>query len=349
MAETGTKSPRVSVIIPVYNGAGTLDECLATVLGSTWRDLEVVVVNDGSTDATAQIARRWADRDSRCRVIDLPQNAGAARAKNIGAQHARGEILFFTDADIRVPAPLLSYVLEDLADPRVDGVVGLLGQSCPYHNFASEFKNLWMHFTYRRQPREVGLFFTSAAAIRREIFAREGGFDSHYQGASITEDIELGQRLRAKGYRLVLDQRATVEHCKHYTLGEVLRTDLLRARGLMLTWLRNHLPFLRREAKALRAHYASVPWYFGAGVLAMGMATLLGLAALILGSGFWALMALLAVLAALALNAPFLSALARWRGGLFALRSAGFLLLDLYASGLGIVLGFIDLLRGKRY
>jgi GT2 family glycosyltransferase len=345
-----TRRPLISVVVPVYNGEGTLDQCLGALLSAHDDDLEVVVVDDGSTDGTFALAEGWSRRDARCRVVHLPQNAGAAQAKNIGARHASGDLLLFTDADIKVQAEVMGVITECLGDDQVHGVVGLLGQHCPYPNFASQFKNLWMHYTYARQPREVGLFFTSVAAIRRELFLCEGGFDDHYLGASITEDIEFGQRLRAKGYRLVLDKRAAVEHLKHYTAAEVLRTDLLRARGLTLTWLRNHLLPAGadgQEAKP-RAHYASVPWFFGAGVGAMGLAMLFLLIGLVLGSP-WLWLSLLAVLGALALNIPFLAALTRWRGMRFGLQSAGFLLLDLFVSGLGIALGLFDAARGKRY
>jgi cellulose synthase/poly-beta-1,6-N-acetylglucosamine synthase-like glycosyltransferase len=252
-------------------------------------------------------------------------------------------VLFFTDADIHVPPEGLSYVAEDLRDEAVDGVVGLLARTCPYANFASQFKNLWMHFTYLRQPQRVGLFFTSAAAIRRDIFVRERGFDPSYRGSSITEDIEFGQRLLSHGYRVLMDKRLTVEHQKHYTVGEVLRTDLLRARGLTLTWVRN------RFQSEKRAHYASVPWYFGAGVLCMGVATVLALLALPFWDARFLVASGLFVLLALLLNAPFLLALGRWRGFGFMLKSVGFLALDLYASGLGIAWGLLDFCGGRRY
>jgi glycosyltransferase involved in cell wall biosynthesis len=329
---------RISVIVPVYNGAATLAGCLDAVYASQYPDFEVVVVDDGSKDATREVAARYP-----CRVLALPQNQGAAQAKNEGARPATGEILFFTDADVHVQPQTLSWVAEALRDAEVAGVVGLLAESCPHPNFASQFKNLWMHFTYRRQPRRVGLFFTSAAAIRRSIFVQEGGFDVHYRGASITEDIEFGQRLLSRGYQIVMDQRLTVEHDKHYTVGEVLRTDLLRARGLTQTWIRN------RITPEKRAHYASVPWFFGAGVLFMGLATICLLFALVFGSARILLGAVGLVLVALALNGPFLLALGRWRGLLFLLQSAGFILVDLYASGLGVALGFCDFVRGRRY
>ncbi len=329
---------RITIIVPVYNGAATLAGCLDAVYASRYPDFEVIVVDDGSKDATRLVASRYP-----CQVLALPQNQGAACAKNEGAQAATGQILFFTDADVRIQPQTLGWVAEDLRDPTVTGVVGLLADTCPHANFASQFKNLWMHYTYRRQPRRVGLFLTSAAAIRSSIFAQEGGFDAHYQGASITEDIEFGQRLLSRGYQIVMDQRLVVEHDKHYTAGEVLRTDLLRARGLTQTFIRNRL------TREKRAHYASVPWFFGAGVLCMGLATVALLPALVLGSTRWLLAAIVLVLAALALNVPFILALSRWRGPLFMLQSAAFTLVDLYASGLGIALGFYDFVRGRRY
>jgi len=329
---------RISVVVPVFNGAMTLAGCLDALYASRYPDFEVVVVDDGSTDATREVASRYP-----CRLVALPRNEGAAQAKNHGAQIATGEILFFTDADVHVQPQTLSWVAEVLGDPEVHGVVGLLAQSCPHSNFASQFKNLWMHFTYRRQPRRVGLFFTSAAAIRRSVFLQEGGFDSHYRGASITEDIEFGQRLLSRGYQIVMDQRLAVEHDKHYSVGEVLRTDLMRARGLTQTWIRNRL------TPDKRAHYASVPWFFGAGVMCLGLATVAALIALVLGDAryLWGVAGL--ALAALALNGPFLLALGRWRGPLFLLQSAGFILVDLYVSGLGIALGFWDFARGRHY
>lgn len=333
---------RISVVIPVYNGEDTLAGCIESLLGQSVPAHEIIVVNDGSSDGTVDVAERYA-----VRLLDLGSNQGAARAKNCGAEVATGDVLFFTDADCHLQSEGLACIQETLVDPEIDGVVGLLGQSCPYPNFASQFKNLWMHFTYARQPRRVGLFFTSAAAIRRETFEQEGGFDPHYAGASITEDIEFGQRLLAKDYLLVIDKRLTVEHQKYYAARGVLRTDLQRARGLFQTYLRN------KASEEPRAHYASVPWYFqaGVGVLGLGLGLLLaGVITVVFGAGgtmLW--LGMVFCLLSLLLNAPFLLALTRWRGLWFGIKSAGFLSLDLLFSGLGILWGLFDTLRGKCY
>ena len=250
----------ISVVVPVHNGAGTLAECLRAIFASDFADYEVVVVNDASTDKSMDIIRRFP-----CRVISFEKNQGAARAKNEGARAAQGGHLFFTDADILIRPDTLSIVAEDLADPQVAAAVGLLSQNVRHDDFCSQYKNLWMHYTYRRQPRYVGLFFTSAASIQRGLFLATGGFDEHYRGASVTEDIEFGQRLLSAGCKILLDQRLTVEHVKRYGFLELLRTDVVRARGLSMTYLRNRLGGRKQK------HWASVPWYFTLGVPLSGL------------------------------------------------------------------------------
>ena len=186
----------ISVVIPAHNAARTLGECLQAIRCSNYADYEVIVVDDASTDDTAQVAAEHG-----CHVTRSPENVGAARAKNLGASETTGDIVLFTDADILLQPDTLRLVAEDFKDPTVAAVVGLLGQRLRYDNFSSQFKNLWMHYTYTRlaagngAERGVGVFFTSIAAIRRSVFLQMGGFDPNYRGASVTEDIEFGQRL----------------------------------------------------------------------------------------------------------------------------------------------------------
>jgi len=318
---------QISVIVPVYNGAKTLAECLRAIFASDFADYEVIVVNDASTDDTAEIAQRFP-----CRVISFDKNQGAAKAKNAGARVAQGDILFFTDADILIRPDTLSIIAEDFSDPKLTAVVGLLSRHLRYKGFCSQYKNLWMHYTYRRQPRYVGLFFTSVASIRRSLFLAAGGFDEHYRGASVTEDIEFGQRLLSAGCKILLDQRLTVEHMKDYGFWELLRTDAVRARGLFMTFLRNRL------GRTGRRHWASVPWYFSVSV-----------PGLLTGRVSWLIGALASFITVLLLNGPFLAFLGRVRGWGFFLRSCLFLPLDLCVSGLGMIWALYDYLRGRRY
>lgn len=88
----------VSIIIPAYNTGKYLCECLDSVLRQTWRDIEVIVVNDGSTDATEEIVRGYAARDGRVKLITV-SNGGQAAARNIGLDRAEGEWIAFVDSD----------------------------------------------------------------------------------------------------------------------------------------------------------------------------------------------------------------------------------------------------------
>ncbi|MFC9744243.1 bifunctional glycosyltransferase/CDP-glycerol:glycerophosphate glycerophosphotransferase [Streptomyces niveus] len=95
-------TPRLTVVVPIYNVEDYLDDCLRSLAGQTMADSEVVMVNDGSTDGSARIARRFAEQDDRFRLVEQA-NAGLGAARNTGVRYARGEFLTFVDSDDVVP------------------------------------------------------------------------------------------------------------------------------------------------------------------------------------------------------------------------------------------------------
>ncbi len=327
------QTPRLSIVIPSHNGAVTLSACLESLRQSTRAPYEIIVVDDASTDATAEIAARF-----QCRVVHLDENAGAARAKNRGAAEATGDILFFTDDDVLVARDALARLAEDFADARVAGVVGLLDANIPFGDFASNFKNLWMRFTYERLPRErIGVFYTSIAAMRREVLQQLGGFDENYRGASIAEDTEFGQRAWGAGHLLRLDPRITATHCKRYTPREVLVTDYLRARALTLMRLR----------KRGQPFFTSVPWFYQLAVPAVSLA-LACLALAVIAPIFLVASAIL-LFTFYFLFLTWLTYLARERGALFALIAALFQPVDVIAVGAGMLAAVVEFARGRKY
>ena len=96
--ETDSSSPKVSVVVPIYNVAPYLRQCLDSVASQTLRDIEVVCVDDGSDDGSAEIAEEYAAADGRFRVI-RQQHAGVGAARNKGLSLARGEYIYFLDSD----------------------------------------------------------------------------------------------------------------------------------------------------------------------------------------------------------------------------------------------------------
>lgn len=96
-------NPKVSVIIPVYNSEKYLAECLDSVINQTFREIEILCINDGSTDASAEILEQYAKKDGRIKVFNQ-ENKGAGSARNVGIKQAQGEFLAFLDSDDIYPS-----------------------------------------------------------------------------------------------------------------------------------------------------------------------------------------------------------------------------------------------------
>lgn len=113
----------VSIVIPVYNSERYLPACLESVIGQSYRDIEVLLIDDGSTDRSGQLCDDYACRDSRIRV-DHVQNGGPAAARNIGISQSRGEFLFFLDSDDRIAPDAIRLLVENQARTQTDLVIG---------------------------------------------------------------------------------------------------------------------------------------------------------------------------------------------------------------------------------
>ena len=101
----------ISVVIPVYNMQHTLDRCVESVLKQTFDNLEVLLVDDGSTDGSAQKCDSWAETDSRITVVHQP-NGGLSKARNTGITHAKGDFLAFVDADDAIATDTLQAAMD---------------------------------------------------------------------------------------------------------------------------------------------------------------------------------------------------------------------------------------------
>lgn len=102
----------VSIIVPCYNVAPYVDACMDSLVCQTLRDIEIICVNDGSTDGTPALLRAWEERDSRVRVIDR-ENGGLSVARNTGMELASGEYIGFVDPDDYVEHSMYARLLEE--------------------------------------------------------------------------------------------------------------------------------------------------------------------------------------------------------------------------------------------
>ncbi len=217
-----TNQPLISVIVPVYNGSKFLHQCLDALYASTFTAIEIIVVDDCSTDNSADIGR-----EEGARVIVTPINAGPAAARNLAVQTAVGEILMFVDADVVVKPDTMARVAERFeTQPEISALFGSYDDEPAEKNFLSQYKNLQHYFVHQTSSREASTFWTGLGAIRREVFISMSGFDCNKFEVPSIEDIELGARLRRAGHRILLDKDIQAKHLKKWQTVSHLRTDI---------------------------------------------------------------------------------------------------------------------------
>ena len=221
--------PTVSVIIPAHNAARTLPRCLAAIHASRIPPKEIIVVDDHSDDDSAAIAR-----NAGATVVRSRTRAGPASARNLGAAHASGDLVFFVDADVAIHADALSQALATLEDdPALAACFGSYDDRPAEANFLSQYKNLLHHYVHQTAEEEAFTFWAGCGMIRRAIFAEVGGFDEKRYPHPAIEDIELGYRLRRRGYAIRLCKAMQATHLKRWSAGSLLRADIF---GRAIPW-----------------------------------------------------------------------------------------------------------------
>ena len=303
--------PLISIIIPVYNAAETLGQCLDAVNNSTCRDFECLVADDGSWDESSDIAA-----GKGARVIPIAERQGPASARNVAAASACGEILLFIDADVRIQPNTLEQVAKAFAEePKLDALIGSYDDDPAASNFVSQYKNLMHCFVHQQGKRRASTFWTGCGAIRRSVFLASGGFDQRYRRPS-TEDIELGARLIRAGRKIELEPSLTVKHLKRWTLMGLLESDI-RDRAIPWTLLmlrERHIPNDLNVQWSQRVSVALV--YVALSTLLLYWPVSVGLVAVVI-----------------AMNWPFYRFLGERRGVFFAVRAVPLHLLYFIYSG----------------
>jgi glycosyltransferase involved in cell wall biosynthesis len=219
-------TPTISIIIPVYNGAAFLRLCLEAVAATDYRSYECIVVDDCSTDDSRTIAAEFPMPVRIVAISDGPR--GPAHARNRGAALARGEILFFVDADVVLTCGALRRLAKTFSEqPALAAVFGSYDATPAAGGLVSQYRNLLHHFVHQNGNPNASTFWAGCGAIRRQAFERVGGFDDRSFSRPSIEDIELGYRLRALGCRIRLDKELQATHLKRWTLYSMIRTDVV--------------------------------------------------------------------------------------------------------------------------
>ncbi|MDE3164834.1 MAG: glycosyltransferase family 2 protein [Acidobacteriota bacterium] len=198
-------SPAVSVILPVYNGERWIAAKLESILRLDYPAVlvEILVVSDGSTDATEQMVRRFAGR-ARLRWIPLPRG-GKAAALNAGIGSATGEVLFFTDVRQDLAPDSLARLVECLADPSV-GVVS--GELVIREGEGTEEANVGLYWKYEKWIRKAQSKIDSVAGATGCIYAMRRELATPLPAGTLNDDMYLPLAAFFRGYRVILEERA---------------------------------------------------------------------------------------------------------------------------------------------
>lgn len=226
--------PEYSVIVPAYEAAEFIGDCVHALVRQTMDRVryEIIVVDDGSTDGTGDIARE-VGADAVVRV----EHGGPAAARNAGVAVAQGEIVLFTDADCEPIHDWIVKMTEPFVDPEI---VGVKGTYCTRQTaWIARFTQLEYEVKYTHMAGQPYIDFidTYSAAYRRGVFVENGGFDVIFTTASV-EDQEFSFRLARKGYKLVFQPDAVVFHRHNATVGRYWRRKFGIGywKALLLRW-----------------------------------------------------------------------------------------------------------------
>ncbi|MCT9929886.1 glycosyltransferase family 2 protein [Planotetraspora sp. A-T 1434] len=239
--------PLVSVIVPVHNAEKTLRACLRSALGQTYPRIEVVVVDDASTDDSRAIAGELP-----CALVAQPYNMGVSAARNAGAAASSGEILFFLDSDVGLAPDAVENAVRLLRPPPRSDDPGSSESTwgCVYGVYAKEpliddgpveiYRTLRMHHALVRGagPTKTAIF--ALAAVPRAVFEEVGPFDTRLRSA---EDDEYSERLLVR-HNILLSGEVTGRHDEADRLLPLLREQYRRSQFLLFS-ARNRL---RRDA-----------------------------------------------------------------------------------------------------
>lgn len=213
----------ISVIMPVYNGIEFIRQSLPPLVAMQGRGevLEVVVVDDTSSDDTPGVARELG-----ARVMPSGGRLGPGAARNVAAREAKGDILWFIDADVIVHQDAARVMLTGFDNNEVVGVFGSYDDDPPAQNFLSQYKNLVHHYYHQRANREASTFWSGCGAIRKDAFLAQGGFDVEMFKRPSIEDIELGYRLIAAGGKLLCLTNLQCTHLKEWRFVNLIHTEV---------------------------------------------------------------------------------------------------------------------------
>lgn len=267
-------SPLVSIIVPAYNEAKVIRHCVDSVLASSYRNTEIFLVDDGSTDETLERMREYETRPGV--TVLSRRNGGKAAALNAGLERAGGEIILFVDADGIFAPDTIDRLLSGFESMKVGAVCGS-DSPANLDRLLTRLANIQTHVGTgfaRRALSQINclpIVSGNLGAFRRSVLEKTGSFREGFIG----EDLELTWRVHKAGYRVAFQPWATVRAETPSTLRGLWKQRVRWARGLLQT-ARIHRDMF------FNPRYGLFGFYLGLNMVSMVLIPILQLASIII-------------------------------------------------------------------
>lgn len=253
---------KVSVIVPTYNSQDTLFDCLSSIKNQTYDDIELIVVDNNSTDRTPEIAAEFAD-------TVIQEKSSMTEARNIGIQESTGEILLSIDSDMILRSNVVEKVIQQIRQGSDAVIIPEISCGTGFWTGVKWFKK-WLHLG--------DLLFESPRGFRREVAEYVGGYDESLLDG---EDYDLHIRVRKAGFKIDYISTHLFHNEGALTLGSWLR-EKYRYGKTTDSFIEKHKEWYRKKGKRHLLHFyleniqefMKYP-HFGAGLLLVKVLTLL--------------------------------------------------------------------------
>lgn len=330
--------PKVNVIIPNYNRGKDILECVESIRASTYFNLDILVVDDCSTDKSVDTLK-----NKGIRVIRHDRNRGSAATRNTGAKNTNGEIIVFIDSDVAILKDTIEKFVKILqSDDSISAVVALPDKENKYKGFFTQHFIMRVYYNYINLPDFIIHTNGTATAIRRSVFNLVGGYNELLKAAGV-EDDEFGFDLHNKGKQIYLDKDNAVVHNKRINFFGLLKNDMLRTMDRVFFMFRKS----QLNSVLSEKRFISTPM---AHIISAILAPLIVVSfTLIFFSEWFLFLFLLLLLFFYSLYLGYLSFVLKEKGIVFAIKIFFLLIIDMFFVHIALWLGVILYICGRRY
>lgn len=241
-------TPRISIIVPVYNVEAYLDRCVESLLAQSWENIEIVLVNDGSKDNSGALCDAWCARNPRIRAVHKP-NGGLSSARNEGLRHVDSPYVMFIDSDDAIHPDMCRHLLQAMLDNQAQiatcEAAHTFDDQTPPYTVLNDWQILDREEAIRRMWYQTGFFPSACTKLyRTELFAQQ-----KFTEGLLYEDVDIMHRLLWQADKIVCTNSALYAYMHR---GESITNQTFKLRDLdILTIADRLLAFAEENAASL--------------------------------------------------------------------------------------------------